>query len=356
MSSCVDILGIPKQDLKSLIISLDSKPFRAKQIWSWLYRYGITSFDDMTNLSKDFRKTCTDKFSIDLPKIKSKQESVDGTVKWLLEFKDGNEAETVFIPDGKRKTICISSQVGCVLNCTFCHTGTQKLVRNLTADEIVKQVMIVYNHFNIWDISNDDRKAYNIVFMGMGEPFYNYDNVVAATKIMMDDEGLAISRRKITISTSGVVPKILECAKDLKVNLALSLHAVTDKLRDEIVPLNRKYPLATVLEACAIYQDISKSRRVTFEYVMLKGINDSFADAKELIKMLGGIPCIVNLIPFNPWKGTIYECSDDDHINKFASILTKAGIYAPVRQSRGQDIYAACGQLKSCSVRKRKGA
>lgn len=354
MSSVVDILGIPKAHLTNLCLSLDNKPFRAKQIWSWMYRYGVTSFDDMSNLSKDFRKLCTDKLSIDLPKIKSMQESVDGTVKWLLEFKDGNEAETVFIPDGERKTICISSQVGCVLNCTFCHTGTQKLVRNLTADEIVKQVMVVYNHFNIWNIPSDERKAYNIVFMGMGEPFYNYDNVVAATKILMDDEGLAILRRKITISTSGVVPKILECAKDLKVNLALSLHAVTDKLRDKIVPLNRKYPLETVLEACAIYQDISKSRRVTFEYVMLKGINDSFDDAKAIIKLLKGISCIVNLIPFNPWKGTIYECSDENHINKFASMLTKAGIYAPIRQSRGQDIYAACGQLKSCSVRKRK--
>lgn len=348
----VDILGMPKQELISLCASLGEKPFRAKQIWSWLYRYGATSFELMTDLSKNFRLHCQNELQINRPKIKTLKESVDGTVKWLLEFDDGNEVETVFIPDGSRKTICVSSQVGCVLTCTFCHTGTQKLVRNLTQAEIVKQVMVVYDHFNFWDEAEDECKAYNIVYMGMGEPLYNYDNIVLATRILMDDEGLAISRRKITLSTSGVVPKILECANDLKVNLALSLHAVTDKLRDQIVPINKKYPLAEVLEACSIYQKLSNSRRVTFEYVMLKGINDSLEDAKQLIKILKNIPCIVNLIPFNPWKGTIYECSEEGHIKNFSSLLTKAGIYAPIRQSRGQDIYAACGQLKSCSIRK----
>lgn len=350
----IDILGLPKQNLISLCASLGEKPFRAKQMWSWLYRYGVNSFDSMTDLSKEFRLLCKSKFTINRPKIKIVKESVDGTVKWLLEFADGNEVETVFIPDGERKTICVSSQVGCVLTCTFCHTGTQKLVRNLTQDEIVKQVMVVYDHFDFWNMPSDQRKAYNIVYMGMGEPLYNYDNIVAATRILMDDEGLAISRRKITLSTSGVVPKILECAKDLKVNLALSLHAVTDELRDQIVPLNKKYPLSEVLKACSIYQELSNSRRVTFEYVMLKGINDSFEDAKKLIGLLRNISCIVNLIPFNPWKGTIYECSEDNHIKAFSHLLTQAGIYAPIRYSRGQDIYAACGQLKSCSIRKGK--
>jgi 23S rRNA (adenine2503-C2)-methyltransferase len=350
----IDIVGVSKEHLVHLSTSLGEKQFRAKQIWSWLYRYGALSFDSMTDLSKESRELFKNHFTIGRPKIKTMQQSQDGTIKWLLEFADGNEAETVFIPDGDRKTICVSSQVGCVLTCTFCHTGTQKLVRNLTQDEIVKQIMIVYDHFDVWSEVSDDQKAFNIVYMGMGEPLYNYDNIVVATKILMDSEGLAISRRKITLSTSGVVPKILECAKDLKVNLALSLHAVSDELRDQIVPLNKKYPLSEVIKVCAVYQKISNSRRVTFEYVMLRGINDSFEDAKKLIKLLHGIPCIVNLIPFNPWKGTIYECSDDDHINKFSSILTKAGIYAPIRRSRGQDIYAACGQLKSCSVRKKR--
>ncbi len=347
-----NIIGVAKSDLVALCASKGEKSFRAKQIWSWMYRYGVCSFEQMTNLSKEAREKFASLFLINRPEIQKLQQSIDGTVKWLLRFPDGNEVETVFIPDGERKTICVSSQVGCVLNCTFCHTGTQKLVRNLTAQEIVQQVLVVYDHFNVWSQDNNDRDLFNIVYMGMGEPLYNYDNVVAATKILMDDEGLAISRRKITLSTSGVVPKILACARDLKVNLALSLHAVNDALRNVLVPLNRKYNLKEVLDVCKQYQQLSGSRRITFEYVMLKGVNDSLAEARAMIKLLDGIPCIVNLIPFNPWKGTIYQRSDDEQIDKFSHILTKAGIYAPVRRSRGDDIYAACGQLKSCSTRK----
>jgi len=280
--------------------------------------------------------------------------SVDGTQKWLLRFTDGEEVETVHIPEDDRGTLCVSSQVGCTLSCSFCHTGTQRLVRNLTAEEIVGQVMIARDALGEWPSPQDDRQVTNLVLMGMGEPLYNYENVATALKIVMDPEGLSISRRKITLSTSGVVPIIRRCGAELAVNLAVSLHAVRDDIRDRLVPLNRKYPIAELLEACRTYPGASNARRITFEYVMLKGINDSPGDARELVRLLAGVPAKVNLIPFNPWPGAPYECSSDEAIKAFSDIVFAAGYSAPVRTPRGRDILAACGQLKSASVKVRR--
>jgi 23S rRNA (adenine2503-C2)-methyltransferase len=288
------------------------------------------------------------------PAISRSLVSIDGTRKWLLRFPDGEEIETVHIPEEDRGTLCVSSQVGCTLTCSFCHTGTQRLVRNLAAEEIVAQVMIARDELGEWPSPKDDRQLTNIVLMGMGEPLYNYENVAAALKIVMDPEGLSISRRKITLSTSGVVPMIRRCGAELAVNLAISLHAVRDEIRDQLVPLNRKYPIAELLAACRTYPGASNARRITFEYVMLKGINDSPGDARELVRLLAGIPAKVNLIPFNPWPGAPFECSSDEAIAVFSDIVFASGYSAPVRAPRGRDILAACGQLKSASVRLRR--
>jgi 23S rRNA (adenine2503-C2)-methyltransferase len=305
-------------------------------------------------LSKPFRDKLAARYVLQRPVISRALASVDGTRKWLLRFPDGEEVETVHIPEDDRGTLCVSSQVGCTLTCSFCHTGTQRLVRNLASEEIVAQVMIARDALGEWPSPQDDRQVTNIVLMGMGEPLYNYENVAAALKIVMDGEGLSISRRKITLSTAGVVPMIHRCGAELAVNLAVSLHAVRDDIRDRLVPLNRKYPIAELLDACRSYPGASNARRITFEYVMLKGVNDSPSDARELVRLVAGIPAKVNLIPFNPWPGAPYECSSDAAIKAFSDIVFAAGYSAPVRTPRGRDILAACGQLKSASVRVRR--
>jgi 23S rRNA (adenine2503-C2)-methyltransferase len=308
----------------------------------------------MTSLSKSFRDKLAARYVLERPAISRALASVDGTRKWLLRFADGEEVETVHIPEDDRGTLCVSSQVGCTLTCSFCHTGTQRLVRNLASEEIVGQVMIARDALGEWPSPQDDRQVTNIVLMGMGEPLYNYENVAAALKVVMDGEGLSISRRKITLSTSGVVPMIRRCGAELAVNLAVSLHAVHDDIRDRLVPLNRKYPITELLAACRSYPGASNARRITFEYAMLKGINDSPSDARELVRLVAGIPAKVNLIPFNPWPGAPYECSSDAAIKAFSDIVFAAGYSAPVRTPRGRDILAACGQLKSASVRVRR--
>jgi len=333
-----------------------AEKFRAGQLWHWIYHRGVTDFVAMTNLAKPFRERLAEHYELRRPAIAQARISIDGTRKWLLRFDDGQEAETVHIPESDRGTLCVSSQVGCTLTCRFCHTGTQRLVRNLSAAEIVGQVMVARDALGEWPSPKEDRLLTNIVLMGMGEPLYNYENVAAAMRIAMDPEGLAISRRKITLSTSGVVPMIARVGAELGVNLAVSLHAVTDELRNQLVPLNRKYPIAELLEACRNYPGASNARRITFEYVMLKGVNDSPAEARELVRLLQGIPAKVNLIPFNPWPGAPYECSTDAAIAAFSEIVFNAGYSAPVRTPRGRDIAAACGQLKSESVRARRAA
>ncbi len=308
----------------------------------------------MTSLSKPFRDRLAETYILARPAVVRNLASIDGTRKWLLRFADGQEVETVYIPEEDRGTLCVSSQVGCTLNCTFCHTGTQLLVRNLGPDEIVGQLMAARDALGEWLSPQSDRQVTNIVLMGMGEPLYNFDNVAAAAKIMMDPEGLSVSRRKITLSTAGVVPLIRRCGAELAVNLAISLHAVRDDIRDRLVPLNRKYPIAELLDACRTYPGGSNARRITFEYVMLNGINDSPAEARELVRLLAGIPAKVNLIPFNPWPGAPYECSTEAAIEAFSDIVFAAGYSAPVRTPRGRDILAACGQLKSASVKLRR--
>jgi 23S rRNA (adenine2503-C2)-methyltransferase len=310
----------------------------------------------MPNLAKGFRERLAEIYELRRPEISTALASADGTRKWLLRFADGQEVETVHIPEEDRGTLCVSSQVGCTLNCTFCHTGTQRLVRNLGAAEIVGQIMVARDALGEWPSPPEGRQLTNIVLMGMGEPLYNYDNVAAAVKIAMDPEGLAVSRRKITLSTAGVVPMMARVGAELGVNLAVSLHAVTDELRDRLVPLNRKYKIAELLDACRSYPGSSNARRITFEYVMLKGVNDSPAEARELVRLLKGIPAKVNLIPFNPWPGAPYECSTDTAIAAFSDIVFAAGYSAPVRTPRGRDISAACGQLKSASIRARRAA
>jgi 23S rRNA (adenine2503-C2)-methyltransferase len=297
-----------------------------------------------------------ERFEVARPGISVDRQSVDGTRKWLLKFADGQEAESVHIPEEDRGTLCVSSQVGCTLTCKFCHTGTQRLVRNLSAAEIVGQVMNARDHLGEWPSPQDGRLLSNIVMMGMGEPLYNYDNVAKALKIVMDHEGISISKRKITLSTAGVVPMIGKAGEELGVNLAISLHAVTDELRDKIVPINKKYPIAELMQACRDYPTLNNARRITFEYVMLKDVNDSPADAKALVKLIKGIPAKVNLIPFNPWPGAPFERSTPEAIKRFSDIVFEAGYSSPVRTPRGEDIMAACGQLKSESVRERKSA
>ena len=349
-----NLVGLDRAELAAEMAAFGAEPFRARQLWHWIYHRGATSFDEMTSLSKAFRSTLTKRYTVARPAVSRALASLDGTQKWLLRFGDGQEVESVHIPEEDRGTLCVSSQVGCTLTCKFCHTGTQQLVRNLEAAEIVGQVMIARDALGEWPSPAEDRQITNIVMMGMGEPLYNFENVAKALKIVMDHEGLSISRRKITLSTAGVAPMIRCCGAELGVNLAISLHAVTDELRDVLVPLNKKYPIAELLDACRTYPGSSNARRITFEYVMLKAVNDSPAEARELVRLLAGIPAKVNLIPFNPWPGAPFECSSDDAIAAFADIVNAAGYSSPVRTPRGRDILAACGQLKSDSVRLRK--
>ena len=351
----VNLIGIPRAQLNDMLVERGHKPFRTKQLWQWLYWHGVTDFDAMTNLSKDFRQKLADEFVIERPQVSEALNSVDGTAKWLLKFPDGNEVETVHIPEADRGTLCVSSQVGCTLTCKFCHTGTQKLVRNLTAAEVVGQMMLARDAFGEWPTPSDhSRMITNLVMMGMGEPLYNYDNVAAALRIVMDGEGLSLSKRRITLSTSGVVPAMRKCGEELNVNLAVSLHAVDDDTRDHIMPINKKYPLEELLDACRTYPGVTNARRMTFEYVMLKGVNDSDADARQLVRLLKGIPSKINLIPFNPWPGSDFECSSATRIAAFQTIIQDAGLSAPVRTTRGEDILAACGQLKSESQKLRR--
>ena len=349
-----NLVGLGRAELAAEMAEFGAEPFRAHQLWHWIYHRGATDFATMTSLSKPFREKLSTRYELRRLAISRSLTSIDGTRKWLLRFRDGEEVETVHIPGEDRGTLCVSSQVGCTLTCSFCHTGTQRLVRNLAPEEIVGQVMIARDALGEWPSPQDDRQLTNIVLMGMGEPLYNYGNVAAALKIIMDAEGLSISRRKITLSTAGVAPMIRRCGAELAVNLAVSLHAVRDDIRDRLVPLNRKYRIADLLEACRTYPGASNARRITFEYVMLKGVNDTPGDARELVRLLAGIPAKVNLIPFNPWPGAPYECSSDAVIEAFSDIVFAAGYSAPVRTPRGRDILAACGQLKSASVKLRK--
>ncbi len=351
-----NLIGLSREELSAAMTGIGQPAFRARQLWNWIYHRGETDFAAMSNLSKDFRAALAEGFTVDRPAITVDRQSIDGTRKWLLKFPDGQEVETVHIPEEDRGTLCVSSQVGCTLTCKFCHTGTQKLVRNLTAAEIVAQVMNARDHLGEWPSPQDGRLLSNIVMMGMGEPLYNYENVAKALKIVMDSEGISISKRRITLSTAGVVPMIERSGQELGVNLAISLHAVTDELRDEIVPLNKKYPIAQLMQACRDYPTLSNARRITFEYVMLKGVNDSPADAHALVKLIKGIPAKVNLIPFNPWPGAPYERSTQKAISAFSDIVFNAGYASPVRTPRGEDIMAACGQLKSESVKLRRSA
>jgi len=329
---------------------------RAQQIAHWMYFYGATDFDQMTNITKDFRAKLAEGFMLDRPEIATQQISEDGTRKWLLKLADGSMVEAVYIPEDDRGTLCVSSQVGCTLTCKFCHTGTQKLVRNLTAPEIVQQILVARDALEEWPSPPEGRLLSNIVFMGMGEPLYNFDEVKTAAEMMMDPSGLSMSRRRITLSTAGVVPMMEKCGEEIGVNLAVSLHAVRDDLRSQIMPINKKYPLDELLRTCAAYPRAGNSRRITFEYAMLKDINDSLDDARELVRLMKHykIHAKINLIPFNPWPGTDYECSEWDQIKAFSELIFGLGISAPIRMPRGRDILAACGQLKSASERIRK--
>jgi len=357
-----DLLGLSRAELKQALLDIQipqkQANMRTKQLWHWLYHRGATDFAAMDNISKDLRAQLSAHFSISRPAVTSAQISVDGTRKWLMRFADGSEAEAVFIPDEDRGTLCISSQVGCTLNCAFCHTGTQKLVRNLSAGEIVGQFLLARDDLGEWSAPTEGRLVTNIVLMGMGEPLYNFDQVKKAMHIVMDEEGIQLSRRRITLSTAGVIPMMERAGDELGVNLAVSLHAVDNETRDEVVPLNRKYKLEDLLDACARYPGAHNARRITFEYVMLNGVNDTDDDARELVRLLKAhkIPAKVNLIPFNPWPGAPYTCSDGARIKRFSDIVFKAGISAPVRTPRGRDIMAACGQLKSETEKVRASA
>ena len=350
----LDLLGLLKPDLIDILIKHNLPKFRASQLWNWIYRSGVTNFNQMSNISKDLQRDLSEIFFISRLLIASSQISDDGTIKWLLKLNDGNEIETVWIPDNKRGTLCISSQVGCTLTCKFCHTGTQRLVRNLTSAEIVGQVMLAMDELNDWPSASENRYLTSIVLMGMGEPLYNYENVKTALEIIMDHAGISLSRRRITLSTSGIIPEIEKCGKDLGVNLAISLHATDDKLRDQLVPINKKYNIRQLLDAVRSYATISNSRRVTWEYVMLKGVNDSIKDAKNLVNLIKGIPSKINLIPFNKWPCSPYECSGKTEINNFSKIIMKAGYASPIRTTRGRDVMAACCQLRSLSFKLKK--
>jgi 23S rRNA (adenine2503-C2)-methyltransferase len=358
----VELIGLSKDKIRAALEAegLDARQakLRAKQLWHWIYNRGVTDFSAMTDIAKAQRPWLAARFAISRPLVEEAQVSSDGTRKWLLKTHDGNEFEMVFIPDADRGTLCVSSQVGCTLNCRFCHTGTMMLVRNLEPSEIVGQVMLARDALGEWPSQPEGRMLTNIVMMGMGEPLYNFDNVRDALKIVMDGDGLGLSRRRITLSTSGVVPMMARAGEEIGVNLAVSLHAVTKEIRDEIVPLNRKYGIEQLLEACAAYPGANNARRITFEYVMLKDKNDSDEDARELVRLIRKykLPAKVNLIPFNPWPGAPYECSTDERIRAFSNIVFEAGISAPVRTPRGRDIDAACGQLKTASERRSKRA
>jgi 23S rRNA (adenine2503-C2)-methyltransferase len=359
------LIGLTREELVAALaeagVPEKQRRMRMRQIWAWVYNRGATSFAEMTDIAKDLRQRLAEVFSLERPEVVTEQISSDGTRKWLLRLApDGRgarqEIETVYIPEEDRGTLCISSQVGCTLTCSFCHTGTQRLVRNLTAGEIAGQVLVARDRIGEWSLTQEDRLITNVVLMGMGEPLYNFDEVKSAIEVISDGEGLSLSKRRITLSTSGVVPEIPRAGAEIGSMLAISLHATTDEVRNRLVPLNRKYPIADLLAACRAYPGLSNARRITFEYVMLKGVNDSLADAKRLVKLLAGIPAKVNLIPFNPWPGTQYECSDWETIERFADILNRAGYASPVRTPRGRDIMAACGQLKSASAKTKASA
>ncbi len=355
-----ELVGLSRDELIEELAAIGEKPFRAKQLWHWIYHQGTTDFAAMSSIARPLQEKLAERFVIGRPGIATEQTSTDGTRKWLFRFRDGQEAETVYIPDRQedRGAVCISSQVGCTLSCRFCHTGTQRLVRNLGAAEVVGQLMAARDAYAEWPSPRGEtpRLLSTIVLMGMGEPLYNYENVARAMRIVMDGEGIGLSRRRITLSTSGVVPMMDRCGEELGVNLAVSLHAVHDELRDEIVPLNRKYPITELLAACRRYPGASNARRITFEYVMLRGINDTEADARELVRLIAGIPAKVNLIPFNPWPGSAYQPSTRERLDAFARIVMDAGFASPVRTPRGRDILAACGQLRTESERVRPAA
>ncbi|HEY0624347.1 23S rRNA (adenine(2503)-C(2))-methyltransferase RlmN [Sphingomonas sp.] len=354
----IDLLGLSRHDLRMALETSQLEPkqakLRAKQLWHWIYNRGVTDFALMTDISKTMQPWLAQRFVISRPEVIEAQVSTDGTRKWLLRSDDGQDYEMVFIPDADRGTLCVSSQVGCTLNCRFCHTGTMRLVRNLEPGEIVGQVMLARDALGEWPSTPEGRMLTNIVMMGMGEPLYNFDNVRDALKIVMDGDGLALSKRRITLSTSGVVPMMERAGEEIGVNLAVSLHAVTKEVRDEIVPLNRKFGIEELLQACADYPGANNARRITFEYVMLKDKNDSDADARELVRLIKQykLPAKVNLIPFNPWPGAPYECSTPERIRAFQEIVFGAGISAPARTPRGRDIDAACGQLKTAAEKK----
>ena len=361
----INLVGLTRHGLHDALVEAGTNQKQAKmrtgQIWQWIYQKGVRKFDLMTNLSKDYRNLLKQHFKIDIPEIVSKQVSKDGTRKYLIRIAGGHEVETVYIPEQDRGTLCISSQVGCTLTCSFCHTGTQKLVRNLTAGEIIGQVMLARDDLGEWPKVdhkpvNTTRLLSNIVLMGMGEPLYNFENVRDAMKIAMDPEGISLSRRRITLSTSGVVPEIARTATEIGCLLAISFHATTDEVRNKLVPINKRWNLSTLIDALHDYPKVSNSERITFEYVMLKNINDSDDDAYRLLELIKGIPAKVNLIPFNPWPGAPYERSSNNRIHAFSEIIFRAGYASPVRKPRGEDILAACGQLKSATERARKSA
>ena len=353
-SSLPTLIGLSRDELAAEMVAIGEKPFRAKQLWHWIYNRGVTDFALMSSIAKPLQEKLAERYDLSRPTIVTEQTSTDGTRKWLLGFSDKNQAETVYIPEEDRGTLCISSQVGCTLTCQFCHTGTQLLVRNLGAAEIVGQFMTARDSYGEWPSPADGtRLLSNIVMMGMGEPLFNYENVAKALQIIMDGEGIALSKRRIPLSTAGVVPMIRRCGEELGVNLAVSLHATTDEVRSRIMPINNKYPLAELMAALRDYPT-NNARRITFEYVMLKGVNDSDADARNLIKLVKGIPAKFNLIPFNKWPGSDFEVTPMSQIKRFSDILFEAGYSAPIRQTRGADILAACGQLKSESERLRR--
>ena len=357
-----NLVGMTRDAMREALIEAGTPEKQAKmrtnQLWQWVYHWGVRDFDQMTNLAKDYRKLLAENFVIELPEVVTKQVSADGTRKYLVRIAGGHEVEIVYIPEEDRGTLCISSQVGCTLTCSFCHTGTQKLVRNLTTSEIIGQVMLARDDLGEWPVpgapKDETRLLSNIVLMGMGEPLYNFDNVRDAMKIAMDGEGIALGRRRITLSTSGVVPEIARTANEIGCLLAVSFHATTDSVRDVLVPVNKKWNIKTLLNALREYPKATNSERITFEYVMLKGVNDTDEDAHRLVKLLDGIPAKVNLIPFNEWPGAPYERSSNNRIRAFATILMNAGYASPIRTPRGEDIMAACGQLKSATERARK--
>ena len=352
-----NLLEFDRAKLQQTMLDMGEKPFRAKQLFHWLYHQGVQNIAEMATLGKNLQQKLMDEgYYIARPKIIRHQQSTDGTQKWLLQLHDGNEIETVYIPEKTRGTLCLSSQIGCTLKCSFCHTGTQRLVRNLTAGEIIGQIMVARDMLGEWPTPNANKKLSNIVMMGMGEPLYNYDNVAQAITLMCDAEGISFSKRRVTLSTSGVVPMIERVGRELGCLLAISLHAVDDEVRNQLVPINKKWNIATLLQACRDYPELKNSKRITFEYVMLKDVNDSEADARKLVQLIAGIPAKINLIPFNPWPNSFYETSSPQQIDKFAKIVMRAGYASPVRTPRGSDILSACGQLKSASEVKPKHA